>query len=275
MGIDLGDYDGDGDFDLYITDLDEAVGYSSPLYRNLLVETGEFRFEQIAFELGTRPLTGGGGGTMWGVLFADFNLDTHLDLMVTGARARYMFVGRGDGDFVTAAGPDSEVHSDGTGLPLFVTSTIGSAMADFDRDGDPDVLLVRCDMMQQATPLLLRNDTPRGLKHFLEIDLVGTQSNRSAIGTVVEVRPEGAQGPVLLRQVVAGHSAHSQSERVLHFGLGHHERVDRIDIRWPSGLDQVLRDVAVDRMLVVTEGEGVSSWSPANGWVPSEAPAQQ
>jgi enediyne biosynthesis protein E4 len=133
-------------------------------------------------------------------------------------------------------------------------SSRGCAFGDFDNDGDLDILIVNMN----EPPSLLRNDI-KGDNHWLKVKLVGTKSNRSAIGARVVVHyGKKAQAQELLSQS----SFYSANDSRLHFGLGPEKTAD-ISIRWPSGLREELKAVAADQLIVVKEGAGIV---PGQGW---------
>src|SRR5439155_12186166 len=122
----------------------------------------------------------------------------------------------------------------------------GAAYADYDGDGDLDILVSQ----NQGPALLLRNDTPRQA-HYLRVHLRGTKSNRDGIGADVRVH----RGEQVLRQMVrTGRSYYSQNELPLTFGLGKATRVARVEIFWPSGSVDVYQDVPGDTTLHAVEG---------------------
>ena len=123
----------------------------------------------------------------------------------------------------------------------------GVAVADYDADGDLDLLIVNSG----AKPTLLRNDGGNQ-QHWLQIRTVGTVSNRDGVGARVKV---SAGGLHQVQQVTAGDSYLSQSSPDVEFGLAHHTVVDRVVIQWPSGITQTLTDVQANQRLVVVEGE--------------------
>ncbi len=121
----------------------------------------------------------------------------------------------------------------------------GSAYADIDGDGDLDVVLTQI----AGPPLLLRNDQKLG-HHWLRLKLIGTKSNRDAIGAWVKVRVDGR---TLAQQVMPAKGYLSQSESVLTFGLGKATRVDAVEITWPGGAVQKVSSVKVDALTAVRE----------------------
>jgi len=137
---------------------------------------------------------------------------------------------------------------------LFLKSSRGCAFGVFDNDGDIDVLV----MNMNDPPLLLRNEyvneRTSGPNKWLKLKLVGTKSNRSAIGARVLLR----SGSRLQAQEVTSQSSYySHNDQRLHFGLGQNEKADVIEIRWPSGFTEMLRDIAANRIVTVKEGAGV------------------
>jgi hypothetical protein len=128
----------------------------------------------------------------------------------------------------------------------------GAAFLDFDNDGKVDVIVAN-----SGDPPLLLHNTGAGA-NFLSLKLVGTRSNRDALGARIAVT---AGGTSQIREVAAGGSYLSQSDLRAHFGLGSAGRVEKIAIVWPSGAKQVFQDVAVNQFLVATEG--ASSLAPA------------
>ena len=122
------------------------------------------------------------------------------------------------------------------------------AFGDFDNDGDVDILI----MNQNEPPSLLRNDVS-GDYHWLKAKLVGTKSNRSAIGARVRLT---AGGLTQIGEVRSGGSYLSQSDLRLHFGLGSARSIERLEIRWPSGgrqVEQVEKDLPVNRVITIRE----------------------
>jgi enediyne biosynthesis protein E4 len=126
----------------------------------------------------------------------------------------------------------------------------GLAAADFDRDGDVDLLMTT----NNGPAVLFRNDQKTG-NHSLRLRLVGTKSNRDAIGATVRIFHGGTSQS---RMVRSGSSYLSQSELPLTFGVGRRDRVDRVVITWPSGATQEFKDVATGKAYDCVEGKGIS-----------------
>ena len=124
----------------------------------------------------------------------------------------------------------------------------GCAFGDFDNDGDLDILV----MNQNEPPSLLRNDAPAG-NHWIKVRLVGTKSNRSAIGARVLVR---YGGHVQAQEVMSQSSYLSSNDPRLHFGLGAATSAD-IEVHWPSGPVESHIGLAANRLLTLREGGGV------------------
>ena len=127
----------------------------------------------------------------------------------------------------------------------------GAAFGDYDNDGDVDVVVT--NVHERAD--LFRLDT-KGTHHWLLLKLVGTRSHRNAIGARVRA-VRGAT--VQVEEVRGGGSYISQNDLRVHFGLGDAARVDRIEVRWPSGLVESWADVPDDRILELVEGTGTAA----------------
>ena len=194
----------------------------------------------------------------FGLFFFDYDLDGRLDLLTanghleqeiskiqasqTYAQPAQLFWNAGgqNGGCFVAVPPDK------AGADLFKPIVgRGSAFADIDGDGDLDVVLTQIG----GPPLLLRNDQDLH-HHWIRLKLVGTKSNRDAIGAWIKVR---VGGRALMRQVMPTRSYLSQSELPVTIGLGDATRPDAVEILWPSGTRQTVENVLVDQPMTVTE----------------------
>jgi hypothetical protein len=125
----------------------------------------------------------------------------------------------------------------------------GAAIADFDNDGDLDILVNNCGQ----APQLLRNDGGNA-KHWIEILLIGTKSNRDGVGARVKVV---AGDLVLYDQRKGGMSYQSAQDPRLHFGLARQESADSIEIQWPTGINTRLANIKADQIIAIQEGVGI------------------
>ncbi len=243
MGIAWGDYDRDSDMDLFVTNwLDE----NNVLYRN----NGDGTFTDISAQSGV--FESGLGKTCWGTALFDADNDGDLDLFFSAGhidpaswephgQADVFLDNNGDGTFTDISEVVGLRHSDSYGVGR------GVAIGDYDADGDLDIFIVNSG----GKPMLLRNDGGNQ-QQWLQIRTVGTVSNRDGVGALVKV---SAGDLHQVQQVTAGDSYLSQSSLDVAFGLAHHKTVDRIVIRWPSGIVQTLNDVRANQQIVVVERE--------------------
>ncbi len=235
MGIAVGDVDLDGDWDIYISDLPappvEPVMEGNTLY----LSNGDGTWAE-----NSAPAAGVASFNSWGVNFADFDLDGDEDLYVgviaPNPLANMLYENDGTGSF-TDVSAISSMETD--------HEARGTAVADFDRDGDLDIAQVNLNGR-----LNLYENTTSTSDNWFMVDLDATVSNRSAIGTMVEVTIGGL---TRMRQVNGGASAHSQDALDVHFGVGGATNIDEVKISWPSGIVQTLTNVGVNQMITVTE----------------------
>jgi hypothetical protein len=245
MCISLGDYDNDGWLDLFISDFQKA---SDHLWHN----DGKASFDDVSDRAGitvaTRGVLGFGGG------FFDYDNDGWLDLFVANGHVypevelvspeihfkqiNSLFRNDGHGKFVEAT------KSAGSGLQTPYVGR-GVAFADFDNDGNMDLVV-----SNNGDPPLLLHNSGSG-NHFLNFKLVGTKSNRDAMGARVRV---SAGGITQIREVAGAGSYLSQSDLRAHFGLNKASVAEIVEIKWPSGAQQVFHNVESDKFYLVEEG---------------------
>jgi ASPIC and UnbV./FG-GAP repeat. len=249
MGVTWGDYDHSGRLSMFVT---EFADQPNTLYKN----QGAKFFEDVAMPSGlgqpSLPLVG------WGTTFFDMDNDGWLDLFVanghvypqmdnvkgSAAYSQPMLLHRNrrDGTF--------EEVSKAAGLAdMPLKSRRGAAFGDIFNTGNVDVVVLNVG----APPTLLLN-ADKNNNHRVCFQLVGTKSNRAAIGARVTVR---AAGVTQFDEVRGGGSYLSQNDLRLHFGLGAASRMETVEIRWPSGKVETLHDVAVDQIYKIVEGSGV------------------
>ena len=247
MGTDAADYDGDGWLDIIKTNFsDQTVS----LYRN----NHDGTFTDVTYKAGLGSNTQFLG---WGTLFVDIDNDgwpdlfmanghvyPELDRHTTGSSFRerkLLYWNRHDGKFKDVS------LSAGPGITRPFNSH-GVAAADFDNDGMVELLVNN----SHDPPSLLKNYGQHG--NWVLVKLIGTKSNRDAIGAQVKVQTGGHQQ---LQEVRSGGSYISQSDFRLHFGLGSATKIDQLEICWPTGLVEKLTDLPANQILLVREGAGM------------------
>jgi hypothetical protein len=244
MGVAAADYDGNGWLDIFRSNFSDE---RETLYRNR--GGGEFDDATVAAGMARNTRFVG-----WGCGFFDFDNDGWKDLLLVnghvfpeverlGIDIHYkdraiLYRNRGDGQFSDIS------ETAGPGV-LERHSARGAAFGDYDNDGLIEALINN----QNEAPSLLKQESRPG-NHWILLKLTGTQSNRSALGAKVRVI---AGGRSQLDEVRSGGSYLSQNDLRLHFGLGAALHVDRIEVEWPSGMRQTLRDVSADRVVPIEE----------------------
>lgn len=244
MGVAVADYDGNGFLDIAKTNFS---GDLTSLYNN---EDGKF-FSDLSLQAGLKARQFLG----WGIAFIDGDEDGWKDLAIANGHVypevdrspvgdKYLqptlfYRNLGNGQFVdltTRAGPGFGVLRPARGL----------AVGDVDGDGRQEIVIVNMNQ----TPSLLKNTGPR--QHSLVVEVQGTKSNRSGIGARISV---DAGKRKRIDEIMSGGSYYSQNEMAAYFGLGAITTVERLAIRWPSGLEQVWTNPGVNRRVRAVEGE--------------------
>ena len=254
MGTDLGDVDGDGDPDLIVTNHELET---HTLYRNL----GKGLFSEVTAEAGlstpTLPFVG------FGTVFLDYDNDADLDLGIVNGHV--LNIPRLVRPGATLEQRKLLFANDGRGRmreisrlagPGFAPEKVGRTLVagDYDNDGDLDFLVTN----NGADAELLRNELGPG-SNSVVFKLVGTASNRSAVGARIRAI---AAGKTVVREVKAGSSYLGQNDLRLHLGLGVAARLETVEIRWPNGGVETIREVAAGQQVTVTEGRGVTARAP-------------
>ncbi|HZE70209.1 MAG TPA: CRTAC1 family protein [Pyrinomonadaceae bacterium] len=249
MGIAIGDYLHSGRFAIFVTNF--ADEYNT-LYRN----NGNFDFTDVSLAANvaqaSRPYVG------WGTGFFDLDNDGWLDLLVvnghvypqidtlpSGARYRQpklLHMNQGNGSFCDAS------QRAGTALSDPRVSR-GAAFGDLDNDGQIDIVVNDLD----GPPMILHNEGDNA-NHWVTLDLGTTHGNRLAIGARVKIVTGDM---VQIDEVRSGGSYLSQNDLRIHFGTGKYRNIDVVEIRWPSGKTEQIKDLVTDKFYSILEGEGV------------------
>jgi enediyne biosynthesis protein E4 len=253
MGIGVGDYDLDGHLDIFKTHFAEDT---NGLYHN--DGTGNFEDVTRKAKIGVETHY-----ICWGAGMVDLDNDGLPDLFMTAGSVypqiektlpqyaknnpRVVFRNLGNGTF------EELIEEAGPGIAAVYCSR-GCAFGDFDNDGDIDILVINLN----EPPSLLRNDV-HGDHHWLKIKLVGTKSNRSAIGARVVVHYGGKKQA---QAVMSQSSFYSSNDPRLHFGLGATTTAD-VEVFWPSGIHQSFKAMPANQLAVIKEEGGILSGA---GW---------
>jgi enediyne biosynthesis protein E4 len=254
MGVSAADYDRDGNLDIVKTNF---AGDTPSLYHSV----GGANFEDTTFAAGLGAHTQYLG---WGVGFIDFDNDGWADILICNGHVypeveqlkteagykqhKLLYRNLRNGRF------EEVTELAGPGINAAVAAR-GCAFGDFDNDGDIDVVVNTVN----GLPQLLRCDSSSG-NNWIKVKLIGTKSNRSAIGarvTCVATFPGESKPHRQIDEVRSGGSYFSQSDLRVHFGLGKAEKVDLLEIRWPSGQVDTFKLVGINVLVIVTEGTGI------------------
>jgi enediyne biosynthesis protein E4 len=254
MGVTWGDYDHHGRLSMFIT---EFADQPNTLYRNL----GEPGFDDVSYraQVGQVSLPYVG----WGTSFFDMDNDGWLDLFVVNghvypqmdgvvgsaayAQPTLLHRNRRDGTF--------EEVSKASGLAdMPLKSRRGVAFGDLANNGNVDMVVLNVG----EPPSLLLN-AAKNSNHRVLFQLVGTKSNRAAIGARVTIH---SAGMTQFDEVHGGGSYLSQNDLRLHFGLGIVRNIDSVEVRWPNGNVEKLKDITADRIYTIVEGQGITKVVP-------------
>jgi hypothetical protein len=247
MGIAFGDYDGNGLPDLCLT---HFTGESNTLYQNL----GPQGLHDVSAVTGMRELTL--PKLAFGTVMSDFNADGHMDIFFANGHIDPKF-SESEGYEMTPQlfSFDGRRWRDGSSVAgeFFQQKAVGRgvASADFDRDGDLDLVVVR----QNSTTALLRNESSLG--HGLRISVLGLTSNRNGFNAKVTVTCGSRR---MTGEFAGGTSYAAAHERLLCFGLDGYDGPCAVQVRWPSGTIDSVEVPHPDRLVLIAEGEGL--WNP-------------
>ena len=269
MGISAADYDLDGNLDLVKTNF---AGDTPSLYHNL----GGANFEDATFQSGLGKHTQYLG---WGCGFFDFDNDGWPDILICNGHVypeveqlkteagypqrKLLYKNLRNGRF------DDVSYEAGPGISEPAAAR-GCAFGDFDNDGDFDLVVNTVNDF----PQLLRCDS-RTDNYWIKIKTIGTKSNRSGIGARLKcvTHPPGEPKPhQQIDEVRSGGGYFSQNDLRVHFGVGKAEKVELLEIRWPSGLVETLKDITANQVIFVKEGEGIIRTMQFGATGPSKTP---
>jgi len=228
-----GDYDNDGDFDLFVTNVGTGATSVNQLYRN----EGDGTFTKIS---GINVVTdlGNSRGSDWG----DFNNDGWLDLFVANRNQDFLYQNNGDGTFTKITTGD---------IVNLVSNSYSCSWNDINNDGFLD-MYITTEPATNANALFINNTNSN---NYFNAHLVGTASNVSAIGAKIRVKATVAGNPLWQVREIRGQNGHgSQGSLNAEFGLGDASIIDSIVVHWPSGNVQYLTNQSVNQFMTITEG---------------------
>jgi hypothetical protein len=251
MGVAIGDYNHTGRPSLMVTDFTDE---DDALYRN----DGGWDFHDVSYQAGVAlPSL---PWVKWGDAFVDLDNDGWLDLIAVSGHVypqvdtlpsgggyrqpKLLHLNQQDGTFCDA--------SDLAGPALLERRVSrGLAVGDLFNDGNMDVIINDLD----GGPMVLKNHGVAG-RHWISLELAGVKSNRLAIGARIKIV---AAGVTQTDEIHSGGSYLSQNDLRVHFGLGSATKVESVEIRWPSGATETLKNLAADNFYAVLEGKGIVS----------------
>jgi hypothetical protein len=259
MGVSAADYDLDGNLDIVKTNF---AGDTPSLYHNLGGDT----FEDTTFSAGLGRHTQFLG---WGCGFFDMDNDGWPDILICNGhvypeveqlkteagypqqKLLYKNLRNGKFDDVSLQG--------GPGITVPVASR-GCAFGDFDNDGDIDVVVNTVNDFPQLLRCDWSPDSNAMAHNWLKVRTIGTKSNRSGIGArlrCVTQPPDESKPHAQIDEVRSGGSYISQNDLRVQFGIGKAEKIDLLEIRWPSGQIDTLKEIKPNQLIYVKEGEGI------------------
>lgn len=245
-----GDYDNDGDLDVFLGVTSLSAGNTNRLIKN----NGNGTFSEVTGSAMTEAII------TYGSAWADIDNDTDLDLMISTSTSNKIYFNNGDGTFTKSLKDE-----------LFTNPNIGKlyglSVTDVDNDGFVDFYIGGFSGQDIPNFIFRNQSTPSGSKNYLKIKLQGATSNRSAVGARLKIV---ANGKTLTRHVQSHTSFSTQSSLIQHFGLGGATTVSSLTIYWPSGTTQTLGPInTVNQTITVIEGQDLDVTRPVITFSPS------
>lgn len=248
MGIAAADLNYDGYMDYYVTNLGTSLFTTNDQGRGFIDQT-------LASGIGIPTIQDSvytGPPISWGANFFDYDHDTDMDLFVTNGALNPTIRPNPNFFFRNENGKMREVSAE-MNLNDYRIGR-GSAVFDYDNDGDQDIFVVNqaprdpTNRLLEARCLLYRNETRGG--NWLKVELEGVESDRNGLGARIEVR---AAGKLLIREIDGGSSHLSQNSTIAHFGLGNANSVESITVKWPGKGNQTVTGVNANQQITIRE----------------------
>ena len=244
MSVTIDDYNSDGYFDIYITNTPSTAGTTTTDGSVLFKNNGDETFTDVAQLTGTQL-----NSWSWGANFLDAENDGDLDIYVSCS----YITSDGFPSFAFYENVSSEVFNSPTnvGFENNEYRSYGSAIGDSNNDGKTDIVVIN---NFSTVPNLWNNKTITS-NNYLSINLIGTESNRDGVGSVIEISVNGIKQ---YRYIINGESYLSQNSFKENFGLGTNTLIDYVKVKWLSGIEDIFYNVSVNQTLNVVEGSTLS-----------------
>jgi hypothetical protein len=267
MGIAVGDWDNNGDMDMFLT---HWIAQENALYHNLLFQERRYRRRGLRF-MDISDQVGLGQSTLdyigWGTSFLDIDNDGRLDLVMANGSTfevqtdRTRLVPMKNQLFWNGSKQPGYLENGGDDRGFFEVEDVagealkqpnvgrGLAIADYDRDGAQDFVITR-----NGGPAMLLHNEGGNRGRWISLHLQGTRCNRDAIGAKIALKAGGLRQ---VRHVGATASYLSQDDLVQHFGLGQSMNVDEIEVWWPDGTQQKFRNIRAGALYRIVQGKEI------------------
>lgn len=238
MGVDFADFNHDGRYDFYISNLYENL---------LLLQQPNSTYTDIAKAAGVDDK-----GMGWGIFCFDYNNDTYSDVYVVNTYgynlfSNLLYKNNGDNTFTDVA-PGTALEVNKTGY--------GGATGDFNSDGKPDIVVANFN--SEGVTVLKNNEA--GVGNWIEINLVGTSTNKFGVGSRVEVQLGSL---ILLDEVTIGSGYKSQNSYRVHIGVNNASSIDEVRIQWPDGTTNAYQNIAPNNRYLAIQNESLSVFNPS------------